>query len=231
MNGEAQIQAPQTPALRMLLVLSGIAMLSGFLIVLAYQLSKPQIEENQRLAIEQAVFKVVAGASQRRDFLVSSAGLRPAGQGGEGITIYAAYDEQGQLKGIAARAAAQGYADFVHLLYAYDPDCACVRAFDVVKMAETPGLGDKILTDKGFLANFQALDARLNGAGDALAHAIVTVKHGAKRELWEIDAISGATVTSKAVGNAINQSAQRLLPLLVPRIDEIRQLPAEKPAP
>jgi electron transport complex protein RnfG len=48
------------------------------------------------------------------------------------------------------------------------------------------------------------------------------VKHGTKQNAWEIDAISGATVTCKAVGKGIQQSAQKLLPLLVPHISTLQ---------
>lgn len=215
-------QVPNTPAARMLMVLGGVAMLSGFLVVLSFQTTKSAIELNQRIAVEKMVFKVIPGATQRKEFLATKEGVKPAG-GGEGILIQAGYDDQGKLLGIAAKGAAQGYADLVHLLYAYDPGCSCIRGIEVVKMTETPGLGDKIITNADFQANFKSLDAQLNEAGTGLAHEIVTVKHGAKQHPWEIDAIAGATVTSKAVGKALNQSAQALLPLLKPGLDVIEQ--------
>jgi len=215
-------QVPSTPTARMFMALGGMAMLSGFLVVMAYQITKPAIELNQRMAVEKMVFKVIPGATQRREFLATKDGVRPA-DGGEGIPIHAGYDDQGKLLGIAAKGAAQGYADLVHLLYAYDPACACIRGIEVVKMAETPGLGDKIITNADFQANFKALDVQLNEAGDALAQEIVTVKHGSKQHPWEIDAISGATITSKAVGKALNQSAQALMPLLKPHRALIEQ--------
>ncbi|HID07807.1 MAG TPA: FMN-binding protein, partial [Armatimonadetes bacterium] len=71
-------------------------------------------------------------------------------------------------------------------------------------MAETPGLGDKIITDKKFQKNFEALDAKLNKNGTALANAIVTVKAGSKKHDWQIDAISGATISSRAIGKALD---------------------------
>ena len=49
------------------------------------------------------------------------------------------------------------------------------------------------------------------------------VKHGSKTNLWQIDAIAGATVTSRAVGKAINDSAQLLLPKLVPELEKLRK--------
>ena len=228
-------QEHTTPAFKMLVVLSGIAMVSGFLVVLVYQLTKPVIEENQRLAIERAVFKVVKGATNRRDYRVTPKGISLIAEndkGGEGITIYGAYDDEGKLKGIAVNGAGMGYAGLVHILYNYDPECACIRSFEVLKSTETPGLGDKIITDPAFQANFNGKDglmAKLNSAGTALENAIVTVKNGSKQNPWEIDAISGATITSQAVGKALNQSAQELLPLLLPHLDSIRQIELPKP--
>ncbi|RLW56373.1 MAG: FMN-binding protein [gamma proteobacterium symbiont of Stewartia floridana] len=224
---EAQAIQPSTPTGPMIRTLMGIAMLSGFLVVLTYQLTKPIIAENQRRAIETAVFQVIPGAVARRDFLVTESAVTPVSPDGptEGVLVYAGYDQQGNLKGVAAKAGAQGYADMIHLLYGYDPDCECVRGIKVLKLAETPGLGDKIITDANFVANFDALEAKLNAAGDALANEIVTVKAGTKQNPWEIDAISGATISAKAVGKALNQSTQQLLPQLMPHIDVIRNAP------
>lgn len=221
---EAQTpQQPATPAGPMIRTLGGIAMLSGFLVVLVFQITKPMIEENQRRAIEAAVFQVIPGAVTRRDFFIDAQGIRPEvdDKQTDATRIYAGYDADGRLMGIAARAGAQGYADMIYLLLGYDPACECIRGIKVLKLAETPGLGDKIITDPAFRANFEALDARLDAAAKALANPIVTVKAGTKRNAWEIDAISGATISSKAVGKALNNSAQALLPLLVPRLDEL----------
>jgi electron transport complex protein RnfG len=216
-------QLPATPSVAMIRVLMLVAMLSGFFVVLAYEWSKPYIEENQRIATEQAVFQVVAGATARRDFRVTANAVRPAAETGEGELVYAAYGADGRLLGVALPAAAQGYADMIRLLYGFDPACQCIRGIKVLKMTETPGLGDKIITDAAFRKNFEALDARLNPAGDGLANAIVTVKHGSKTEPWQIDAISGATVSSKAVGKALNDSAQRLLPAIVRNLAVLEQ--------
>ncbi|OOZ57680.1 hypothetical protein BOW42_00870 [Solemya velum gill symbiont] len=86
---------------------------------------------------------------------------------------------------------------------------------------ETPGLGDKIITDKNFVANFDALDVRLNSDATALANAVVLVKKGSKTNPWEVDAITGATISSNAVAKAINASAQQLLPQIQPYLEEL----------
>jgi electron transport complex protein RnfG len=204
----------------MIRTLGAIAMLSGLLVVLVFEYTRPIIAENQRIAIENAVFQVIPGANTRQDWHLAEDGLAEAGVPGE--TVYAAYDELGQLKGIALAAGAQGYQDIVKLLYGYDPACQCVRGIKILKMTETPGLGDKIAFDHAFLANFDALDARLNDGGDGLANPIVAVKHGKKIHDWEVDAISGATISSVAVANAINRSLQRAAPLIQRDLTRLR---------
>lgn len=213
-----------TPAGAMLRTLSLVAALSGFLVVLAYQLTLPLIEENKRIAIERALFKVIPGAVSRRDFILTGSTVTPADadKPAEGIRIYAGYNDQGQLAGIALEAAAQGYQDVIRILYSYDPACECIRGIEVLKMAETPGIGDKIAKDPVFLQNFEALDARLNATGDGLAHAIVSVKHGSKTDPWQIDAISGATISSKAVARMLDDSAQRVMPQITGQLETLQ---------
>ncbi len=222
-GAEQQLQRPQSSSISMIMVLSSIAMLSGFLVVLASQLTAPMIAENQREAIERALVQVIPGSVSHQEFHLQDGKLLPADQLANGESIYAGYDVNGKLLGIAARAGAQGYADMIYLLYGYDPACECIRGIQVLKMAETPGLGDKIIKDAGFQANFDALDARVDMDQMALVNPIITVKHGTKQHPWEIDAISGATISAKAVGKALNRSAQALLPKLHPLMQQMRR--------
>ena len=206
---------PSTPGFRMIRTLGAIAMLSGLLVVLVFRWTGPIIAENQRIAIEKAVFQVVPGATQRVDVVLGADGMALATDAaGDGETVYAAFDEQGKLKGVALAAGAQGYQDVVKLLYGYDPACSCIRGIKILKMTETPGLGDKIAFDPGFLRNFEALSAVVNASGDGLTNPIKAVKHGHKQFAWAVDAISGATISSVAVANALNRSMQRMAPLI-----------------
>ena len=206
---------PSTPGFRMIRTLGAIAMLFGLLVVLVFRWTDPIIAENQRIAIEKAVFQVVPGATQRVDVVLGADGMALATDAaGDGETVYAAFDEQGKLKGVALAAGAQGYQDVVKLLYGYDPACSCIRGIKILKMTETPGLGDKIAFDPGFLRNFEALSAVVNASGDGLTNPIKAVKHGHKQFAWEVDAISGATISSVAVANALNRSMQRMAPLI-----------------
>ncbi len=222
----AQTAPPPTPGFRMVRTLGAIAMLSGLLVVLVFQVTKPIIAENQRVAIERAVFRVVPGASRRVDFMLGEQGVALPGEpDADGEKVYAAFDDAGRLKGIALESGAQGYQDIVKLLYGYDPECSCIRGIKILKMTETPGLGDKIAFDPAFLKNFEALDARLSATGDALEHAIVAVKSGKKQHAWEVDAISGATISSVAVAKALDRSMQRMAPLIQRHLEALSRIP------
>ena len=210
----AQAPIETTPSLKMLRTLGLVATISGLLVVLSYRITLPMIEQNKREAIERALYRLVPDAVSRRDFIAADNSIKPAGEDLDGEKLYAAYDGNGQLKGIALEAAAPGYQDVIRILYAYDPYCQCIRGFEVLKMAETPGIGDKIIKDPAFLQNFEALQARPNADGSGLERAIVPVKNGTKSEPWQIDAISGATISSKAVARMLNDKSQLMSPLI-----------------
>ena len=222
--GAAAPEIPATPSAAMIRTLGLVATICGVLIVSSYEGTLDAVNANKKIALERAVFKVIPGASRVDAFYATTAGIQPAtGPAPEGgAKFYAAYDDKGAIKGIAAEGASKGYADVVRVLFAYDPAKQVINGIGIVSMRETPGIGDKIYTDPGFLKNFEALDVKLSADMKALANAVKTVKHGTKQNPWEIDAISGATVTSKAVGRGVNESARKLLPLLVPNLDKLR---------
>lgn len=218
---------PPTPTVAMLRTLGLIAALAGFLVVLTYQVTTPMIEENKRQAIERALYQVLPGAVSRRDFMLDDTGIRPVDAAGDpnSTLLYAGYDADGKLVGVALEAAAQGYQDVIRVLYGYDPACQCIRGIQVLKMAETPGIGDKIAKDSKFLANFEALDVTVDEAAGKLRNAVVAVKAGKKTEAWQIDAISGATISSNAVARMLEASAQSVLPRLRNQLDRLTAPP------
>lgn len=218
---------PASPTAGMIRTLGLVSAICGLIIVGAYVGTYDAVAANKRIATERAVFRVIPAAKSIAEYVaLPGGGIEPRVGAGDtvagAVKFFAAYDADGKLAGIAAEGGAKGYADTVRLMFGYSPDCQCVVGIGVVAMRETPGIGDKIITDKDFLANFTALDVRLKGDLSALANEVRAVKHGAKTSAWQIDAIAGATITSRAVGRAINDSAQTLLPRLVPNIDKLR---------
>lgn len=229
MNDATGTLPAMTPATAMIRTLGLIAALCGVIIVAAYQGTYDAVQENKRIAVERAVFRVVPAAQSIVEYFALADGrVEKVGAGGTAqsgaIKFYAGYDKDGRLVGLATEGAAKGYADTVRILFAWDPAKQQVPGFGVVSSRETPGIGDKIVIDKKFLANFP-LDAQLRPDGQALAQEIRTVKHGSKANPWEIDAIAGATITSRAVGKAINDAAQSLLPRIAPHLDDLKEKP------
>ena len=229
MNAPAKSSAPFQAASTFTLfrALSVVSAICGLIIVASYLSTLDRAKANRRLAAQRAVFKVLPDATSVKEFLALPTGdIVPAGGGDPppgALRFYSAYDAGGRFTGIAAEGAAKGYADMVRVMFGYSEPCHCIVGIGVVSMRETPGIGDRILTDKDFLANFKALDVQLKDDLSALANDVKLVKHGAKTQPWQVDAISGATVTSRAVGKGINDAAQLLLPRLVPRLDQLRE--------
>ena len=217
-------QVPKLPSsTKLITTLATVAMISGLLVVLVYEFTKPIIAENQRLATERAIFKVLPKAKSRLTFVVEQGKLALADDKTVGELVYAGYDSHNQLVGVAINAAAQGYQDTIKILYGYNPENGCITGFDVLKSTETPGFGTKITTDEGFLANFNCLDAQVNVAQSGLANIIATVRHGTKQHDWEIDAISGSTITSNAIGRMLNKSGQALHPVIAQNLERLKQ--------
>jgi H+/Na+-translocating ferredoxin:NAD+ oxidoreductase subunit G len=214
-----------TPTGAMIRSLGVVSVVCGLIIVGTYEGTLSAAQANRRIATERAVFKVVPGAKSIREFMALPDGMVVPAKEGDAppgaVKFYAGYDG-GKLVGIAAEGAAKGYADTVRVMFGYTPQCQCITGIGVVSMRETPGIGDKILTNKEFIANFRSLDVHLTKDLSALANEVKVVKHGTKTKAWEIDAISGATVTSRAVGKGINDAARVLLPKLAPNIEKIR---------
>ena len=100
-----------------------------------------------------------------------------------------------------------GYADNIRMLIGVSKE-GTVTGLVVREAHETFGLGNKILTDTDFLAQF------LNGSGsfeiathgaDAFSSATGTADAGSG-ETVEVDGITGATVSSKAVARSVNSA-------------------------
>lgn len=216
---------PLPSSFSLISTLGVVSMLSGLLVVLVYEYTKPIIAENQRLATERAIFKVLPKATSRLTFVVKEGKIKQVLENDkpDGELIYAGYDANNQFVGLALNAAEQGYQDIIKLLYGYNPEKGCITGYDVLKSTETPGFGTKITTDTEFLANFNCLDAKVNQELTGLVNDIKTVRHGTKQNAWEIDAIAGSTITSNALGRMFNQSGHALHPVITQHLPLIKR--------
>lgn len=206
-------------SLRLVLSLAVAGLCSGFVLVGVYKGTLPTIQRNRAEAIQKAIFNVVPGTVSTGALRVENGGLVPF-EGNIGATeerlVYTGLAEDGSLVGFAIPGAGPGFMDTISLLYGFDPDERVITGMEVLESKETPGLGDKIMKDDAFLANFEAL---------AVEGGIKGVKKGTKANPNEVDCITGATISSKAVISILNRSNEETLPLL-----ENVRMPAPEPA-
>ncbi|MEO1245314.1 MAG: FMN-binding protein [Pseudomonadota bacterium] len=201
--------------------LVGVGMVCGLLIAVVFAGTRPAIEQNRAEALERAVFAVLPGAQRRVTLILMADGRVTSDVEAPGERFDAAFGADGKLVGVAIEASGMGYADTITLLYGYSPASETITGFRVLASRETPGLGDRIEKDPAFLANFAALDVSLDESGRSLRNAIETVKPRAATEPWQIDGITGATISSEAVGEILARSTARWVPLIVENRDEI----------
>ena len=201
---------------KMLTSMVSIGVLCALLIVLMYEGTLPRIERLKAEALEKAIFKVIPGITKTKTFQLNQNETFEAVDNVDKSmqAVYAGYDDYNELLGIAIEASGQGYADILRILYGYNPKTQTIVGFYVLESKETPGLGDKIEKDPIFLANFNALDVSLNDDMSTIKNLVITVKNGAKENPWEVDGITGATISSRAIGDIIGKSTTQMVPLI-----------------
>ena len=221
---DAATSEDATSSLRMILTMGGIGLACAVLIVVTFQATFSRIENNKRVALEKAVFEVVPGATEKVAFAVADGKLTPLDPGVDAVEeVYACYDTNKQFVGVAIEASGQGFQDVLRLLYGYSPKQQEIVGFKVLESKETPGLGDKIDRDPNFKANFDALSVKLAGDGGSLAHPIELVKSGEKTDDWQVEAITGATISSRAVATIVGKSAATSIPLVNNNLSVLEQ--------
>lgn len=118
-------------------------------------------------------------------------------QDNEGEFNYTVAIKDGSVIGYIFETSQKGYGGDVSVMTAVNPD-GTVKAIKILDVSnETPGLGQ----------NSQKEDFYSQYAGKK---AEVTVKkNGADPEKNEVDAVTGATITSKAVTGAVNEALEQ----------------------
>jgi len=198
MNTDSQKSPTSPSSLRLVLTLAIAGLVSGIAIIGIYESTLPTITANKARELRAAVFKVLPGVAQMQPLVYRDSKLVvvEAADKDEPV-IYGGYDDQGEFVGYAMPAAGPGFQDTIAILYGYKPEQKMVVGMEVLESRETPGLGDKIYKDLEFVAGFSAL---------SIEPEIVAVKKGTKSQPNEIDAITGATISAKAIVRIINET-------------------------
>jgi len=209
MSGSAPFgQAPPASPWRLLGTLALAGAFAGLLIVLAYDWAQPRIEAHQARVLRIAVQEVLhQPASWDRLFVHAGTlvGSLPADADSTALErVYVGFDAAGREVGFAIVAAKPGFQDVIRLIFGYDRATGTLLGMKVLDSKETPGLGDKIEKDSSFVAAFHGTESPLvgvkAGAGEGAAN--------------EVDMITGATISSRTIIDAINDALARLRPVL-----------------
>lgn len=198
MTESANKQTAAPSSMRLVLTLAIAGLISGIAIIGIYESTLPTITANKARELREAVFKVLPGVSQMQALVYRDGELVIVEEPDKDEpVVYGGYDEMRQFVGYAMPAAGPGFQDTIAILYGYKPAEQLVVGMEVLESRETPGLGDKIYKDAVWVAGFSAL---------SVEPEIVAVKKGTKSKPNEIDAITGATISSKAVVRIINET-------------------------
>ena len=109
--------------------------------------------------------------------------------------VFAGKDSSGKTIGYAVKGTdPAGYGGDIVLMVGFTPDYRIV-SYKKLEAAETPGLGSN-LTSPGFMKQFAGMDA---------SSPLAVTKDGG-----EVEAITSATITSRAVCGAINAAKEKL---------------------
>jgi len=167
----------------------GLALCFGAALAGIQATLQPRIEENRLNDTLGQIPRLVPGAS---------GGVQLEAEGGR---LFLAVDAEGRPAGWVRLAGGPGFADRIELLIGLDLEGGTIMGLSVLEQKETPGLGNRI-TEASWLAQFD----------DRAAGQTLRLVKGTPSGEDEIEAVTGATISSQSVVDIVNQAAPRPLP-------------------
>ncbi len=160
-----------------------LALLFGLALAGVHSALSPRIAANKLQETLAEVPRLVPGAVKAERETVG------------GIPVYRALDKDGAVAGWVLPASGQGFSDRIELLVGLDATAGRITGLYVLDQKETPGLGNRI-SEEGWRAQFR---------GKSTGKPLVVTKGGAGGES-EIQAVTGATISSESVVGIVNRA-------------------------
>ena len=176
--------------LELVLVLTGICIVAGISLAKVYDITKEPIAEQRRIARMKAVNAVLPAHDNDPDQNKIQIPWEKEKGKEETILIYKGL-QNGQINGVSFEMANMGFGGELKVMMGLTID-GTIQAIEITKMAETPGLGAKILEPK-FKQQFQ---------GKSLQN---TPRFKLKKDGGDLDQVTGATISPRAVVEAIDK--------------------------
>jgi len=193
--------------LHMLATLVIVGVFSGGALSLVNEATAPRIAELERQAKLRAVKEVFpADHASSEPLIAERADLIAQGDDPTSLPeAYKVFDKDGQFVGYAVLGTGLGFQDEIKLMLGLSPDLRQVRGLYVISDSETPGLGTNIRPGKGWSNQFFGQNGQY-----LQTEPTMTVVKGARTAPNQVEAITAATISSKAVTDIVNQSVGSL---------------------
>ncbi len=175
---------------RMTIVLTGLATIAGGVLAAVHTGTADRITAQQLEFVKGPAIKTIM-ADTTNNPLEDAINL-PLGDE-EKTFFFGSYDSGADA--VAFEEFATGYGGEIGVMVGIDLESDTVLGAAVTVHSETPGLGAKAKEDQAFVSQFKGLP---------VSATLAVTQDGGK-----IDAISGATMTSRAVTEAIGKSLER----------------------
>ncbi len=173
--------------LNMFLTLLIVTAISSLALSAVYNLTKGPIAEVARLKQQNAIEQVMPGFSEMKPFSVMPV------SGSDSLRFFEGWHD-GEKIGVAVTTYTnQGYSGYIELMVGFRPDGTIIN-YQVLAHKETPGLGTKI-AEPFFVNHF----VERNPAQRPLK---------LDKDGGDIDAITAATISSRAIIDAIDRAYQ-----------------------
>lgn len=190
------------------MILFVITLIAGILLGLVYQVTKAPIAYQEALKVENANKQVFASAASfSEDSILDADQAAKLLSGDENASDYEnvtidsvleAYDESGSVIGYVIQVTSGGYSDDIDFTMGVTSD-GVLNGISLVSINETPGLG--MNAEKVIVPQYT-----VDGGIDATQHFTVVKDGTGKTDTSDsnIEAISGATITSNAITHGVN---------------------------
>ncbi len=174
-------------------ILFAITLIAGLILGFVNQLTADPIAKQQELKIQKACAAVFAQAASFEERAEDASGA--AYQAAAGVRfgkVYTALAQDGSVMGyVIGVTSTEGYGGDIEIMMGVTTE-GHLNGISILSISETPGLG------------MQAGEVLVPQFADKEVKTFQYTKSGAKADN-EIDAISGATITTKAVTSAVNE--------------------------
>ncbi|HBG45598.1 MAG TPA: electron transporter RnfG [Deltaproteobacteria bacterium] len=197
-------------AIKMFLNLVVIGSFSGAVLAGVFSVADPMIRANKEKELKEAIFKVLPEAKNIKT-------VKKELGAGNPVVVYIGLDETQKPVGVAFKADGVGFQGNVGVMVGLNLDYLKLKGIEILDQTETPGLGDRI-RESAFKDQFNGVEAQ---------PMVEYIKYRKPEKPNQIQAITGATISSNAVVSNINKAVEKVLKAF-PKAEDLSKAASEE---